>query len=79
MNTSIASTTLIGTAVPAETFVLLEVAPPWGKPALLSEGVPESLRQAIKPRLDSPTKVRVHLIANEQTATHTQRRILIFQ
>ncbi|NEQ46826.1 MAG: hypothetical protein F6K00_26105 [Leptolyngbya sp. SIOISBB] len=73
------STALIGTAVPAEIFVLLEVPPPWDKPALLSEGVPESLRQAIKPWLDSPTKVRVHLIANEQTATHTQRRILIFQ
>ncbi len=83
MNTSIVSTTpstsLVGTAVPAETFVLLEVSPPWDQPALLSTGVPESLRQAIKPLLDGPTKVRVHLIANEQTRTQTQRRMLIFQ
>ncbi|MGD1942899.1 MAG: sucrase ferredoxin [Leptolyngbyaceae cyanobacterium] len=83
MNASIVSTTpsaaLIGTAVPAETFVLLEVPPPWDKPALLSTGVPESLRQVIKPLLDLPARVRVHLIANEQTPTQTQRRILIFQ
>ncbi|MGD1931058.1 MAG: sucrase ferredoxin [Leptolyngbyaceae cyanobacterium] len=83
MNASIVSTTssaaLIGTAVPAATFVLLEVPPPWDKPALLSTGVPESLRQVIKPLLELPAKVRVHLIANEQTSTQTQRRVLIFQ
>ena len=73
------SASLGGTAVPAEIFVLLEVPLPWDKPALLSTGVPESLRQAIKPLLNSPAKVRVHLIANEQTASQTQRRMLVFQ
>ena len=70
------SESLIGTAVPADTFILLETPQPWEKPALLSPGVPESLRQMLKPLLVSG--VRVHLIANEQTAGQ-QRRILIFQ
>ncbi|MEM1254513.1 MAG: sucrase ferredoxin [Cyanobacteria bacterium P01_H01_bin.21] len=71
------SESLIGTAVPADTFILLETPQPWGKPALLSPGVPESLRQVVKPLL--AVGVRVHLIANEQTAEQGQRRILIFQ
>ena len=71
--------TLVGTAVPADTFILLETPQPWVKPALLSEGVPESLRQVIKPLLQSGLRVRVHLIANEATPTQTQRRILVFQ
>ena len=70
------SESLIGTAVPADTFILLETPQPWEKPALLSPGVPESLRQMLKPLLVSG--VRVHLIANEQTAGQ-QRRILIFK
>ncbi|MEO1297299.1 MAG: sucrase ferredoxin [Cyanobacteria bacterium J06636_16] len=77
---TIPSDALIGTAVPADTFILLETAQPWCKPALLSEGIPESLRQVVKPLLESTTvKVRVHLIANEQTSTQTQRRILVFR
>lgn len=83
MNAAVVSTTqsasLVGTAVPAETFVLLEVPHPWDKPALLSQGVPESLRQVIKPLLDSATKIRFHLIANEQTPTQAQCRMLVFQ
>ena len=71
------SESLIGTAVPADTFILLETPQPWEKPALLSPGVPESLRQVIKPLL--ALGVRVHLIANEQTSAQSQRRILIFQ
>ena len=82
MKSSIISTTrsdaLIGTAVSADTFILIEAAQPWSKPALLSEDVPESLRQVVKPLLVSGSAVRVHLIANEQTPTHTRRRILVF-
>ncbi|MEL6381317.1 MAG: sucrase ferredoxin [Cyanobacteria bacterium J06626_18] len=73
------SESLIGTAVPANTFILIETPQPWSKPALLSEGVPESLRQVVKPLLAPGSGVRVHLIANEQTPTRTQRRLLIFQ
>ncbi|MEM9007685.1 MAG: sucrase ferredoxin [Cyanobacteria bacterium P01_F01_bin.86] len=74
------SESLIGTAVPADMFILLETPQPWSKPALLSEGVPESLRQVVRPLLQTKSKkVRVHLIANEQTPTQRQRRILIFQ
>ncbi|MBE9069972.1 hypothetical protein IQ260_25355, partial [Leptolyngbya cf. ectocarpi LEGE 11479] len=65
----------VGTAVPADTFILLETPQPWDKPALLSPGIPEALRQVVKPLLSSG--VRVHLIANEQTSD--RRRILIFQ
>ena len=71
------SKSLIGTAVPADTFILLETPQPWDKPALLSPGVPESVRQAIKPWLEAGA--RVHLIANGQTLNQSQRRILIFQ
>ena len=71
------SESLIGTAVPANTFILLETPQPWEKPALLSPGVPESLRQLLRPLLG--LGVRVHLIADEDTPTQTQRRILIFQ
>lgn len=71
------SESLIGTAVPASTFILLEIPLPWNKPALLSSGVPEALRQVIRPMLASG--VRVHLIANEQTSAQDKRRILIFQ
>ncbi|MDB9524951.1 sucrase ferredoxin [Oscillatoria sp. CS-180] len=70
---------LIGTAVPADTFILLETPQPWIKPALLSEGIPESLRRVIRSLLQSRTGLRVHLIANEQTSTQLCRRILIFQ
>ncbi|MEM1239549.1 MAG: sucrase ferredoxin [Cyanobacteria bacterium P01_H01_bin.26] len=68
---------LTGTAVPADTFILLETPTPWDKPALLSAGVPESLRQVIKPLLK--TGIRVHLIADGQTPHRDRRRILIFQ
>ncbi|MEM7064216.1 MAG: sucrase ferredoxin [Cyanobacteria bacterium P01_B01_bin.77] len=71
------SESLIGTAVPADTFILLETSQPWDKPALLSVGISEALRQVIKPLLSSG--VRVHLIANEQTPEQNRRRILIFQ
>lgn len=70
---------LIGTAVSADTFILLETPQPWSKPALLSEGVPESLRQMIKSLLGPSSGVRVHLIANEETPTQTRRRILVFR
>ncbi len=70
---------LIGTAVPADTFILLETPHPWEKPALLSPEVPESLRQVIRPLLEAGSGIRVHLIANEQTSSQAQRRILIFQ
>lgn len=73
------SESLIGTAVPADTFILLETPQPWEKPALLSPGVPEALRQVIKPLLGAGSGVRVHLIANEQTSHQSRRRILIFQ
>ena len=84
MNSSTVSATrsdsLTGTAVPADLFILLEIPQPWSKPALLSEGVPEALRQVVRPLLASKSqKVRVHLIANEQTSTQTQRRVLIFR
>ncbi|MGD1857695.1 MAG: sucrase ferredoxin [Leptolyngbyaceae cyanobacterium] len=69
------SESLIGTAVPADTFILLETPQPWDKPALLSQGIPEALRQVVKPLLSAG--MRVHLIANEQTSD--RRRILIFQ
>ena len=71
------SESLIGTAVPADTFILLETPQPWEKPALLSPGVPEPLRQLLRPLLGSG--VRVHLIADEDTPAQTQRRMLIFQ
>ncbi|ESA37011.1 sucraseferredoxin family protein [Leptolyngbya sp. Heron Island J] len=71
------SESLIGTAVPADTFILLETPQPWEKPALLSPGVPETLRQLLKPLLG--LGVRVHLIANQETPAQTQRRMLIFQ
>jgi hypothetical protein len=70
---------LIGTAVTANTFILLEIPQPWTKPALLSAGVPEALRQVVKSLLGPESGVRVHLIANEHTATQRQRRLLIFQ
>lgn len=70
---------LIGTAVTAATFILLETPHPWIKPALLSDGVPESLRQVLKSQLGPESGVRVHLIANEQTAAQQQRRMFIFQ
>ena len=73
------SESLIGTAVSADTFILIETPQPWLKPALLSEGVPESLRQVLKSLLGPASGVRVHLIANEQTPHQQQRRILIFQ
>ena len=73
------SNILAGTAVPADIFILLETPQPWSKPALLSEGVPESVRQVIKPLLESTSRVRVHLIANEQTPHQIQRRILIYR
>ena len=73
------SESLIGTAVPADTFILFETPQPWEKPALLSPGIPESLRQVIKPLLRAGSGVRIHLIANEQTSHQNQRRILIFQ
>ena len=73
------SEALLGTAVHAETFILIETPQPWLKPALLSPGVPESLRQWLKSLLGPDSGVRVHLIANEQTQTQTQRRILIFR
>lgn len=71
------SEALIGTAVPADTFILIETPQPWDKPALLSTGIPEALRQVVKPLLSAG--VRVHLIANEQTLDQARRRILIFQ
>lgn len=70
---------LIGTAVSADTFILLEAPQPWIKPALLSDGVPESLRQVVKSQLGPDSGVRVHLIADEQTSIQHQRRIFIFQ
>ena len=70
---------LIGTAVCANTFILIETPQPWLKPALLSETVPESLRQVLKPLLGPASGVRIHLIANEQTTRQSRRRILIFQ
>ncbi|NER79389.1 MAG: sucrase ferredoxin [Leptolyngbya sp. SIO1D8] len=70
---------LIGTATPADTFILIETPQPWIKPALLSDGLPESLRQLVKSLLGPGTRTRVHLIANEYTSTHGRRRILIFQ
>ncbi|MGD1904422.1 MAG: sucrase ferredoxin [Leptolyngbyaceae cyanobacterium] len=70
---------LLGTAVTADTFILLEVPQPWTKPALLSEGVPEALRQVVKSLLGPESGVRVHLIANGQTVAQGPRRILIFQ
>lgn len=70
---------LIGTAVSAQLFILLETPQPWIKPALLSDGVPESLRQTVKTVLGPESGVRVHLICNEQTSTQAQRRILIFR
>ncbi|MGF1523432.1 MAG: sucrase ferredoxin [Leptolyngbyaceae cyanobacterium] len=83
MNPSTLSATysepLIGTAVPADTFILIETPQPWSKPALLSEGIPESLRQVVRPLLGPGSGVRVHLIANEKTPSRTQRRLLIFQ
>ncbi|MEO1096085.1 MAG: sucrase ferredoxin [Cyanobacteria bacterium J06638_28] len=75
----IQSEPLIGTAVTAATFILLETPHPWIKPALLSDGVPESLRQVVKSQLGPESGVRVHLIANEQTATQQQRRMFVFQ
>ncbi|MBT9314573.1 sucrase ferredoxin [Leptothoe spongobia] len=71
------SKSLIGTAVPADTFVLLETPHPWDKPALLSPGIPESVRQVIRPWLAAG--VRVHLIAHEQTPNQKRRRILLFR
>ena len=71
------SDSLIGTAVPADTFILLETPLPWDKPALLSPGIPESMRQVVRPLLKAG--VRVHLIANEQTSAQGQRQILIFE
>ncbi len=73
------ATKLIGTAVPADLFVLLETPLPWGKPALLSEGVPEIVRQALKPHLGKYPGLRVHLIANEETAQQQARRLIICQ
>ncbi|MFG6107347.1 sucrase ferredoxin [Leptothoe sp. EHU-05/26/07-4] len=73
------SKSLIGTAVPANTFILLEVPPPWDKPALLSSGVPESLRKVVRSLLVAKSDVRVHLIANEESGQQQRRRILIFR
>lgn len=73
------SESIVGTAATADTFILIETPEPWIKPALLSEGVPESLRQVVKSLLGPTSGVRVHLIANEQTPTQRQRRLLIFQ
>ena len=73
------SGSLIGTASSAEIFILLETPQPWVKPALLSDGIPESLRQFIKSLLGTVSGIQVHLIANEHTVARFQRRILIFQ
>ena len=71
------SESIVGTAVPADTFILIETPQPWEKPALLSPGVSEALRQVIKPWLSFG--IRVHLIANEHTLNQRRRRMLIFQ